>query len=191
MVGGVWLFGDLDMENVLGWYLQMEGWGCCFVQSENPCFGTCTRLGIINKDPSDLGLCLVSVTDHKPFPALHHLSLHKSYSVLVLGVGGTRTHTQVGSGLSDTLPAVIWMWALTPPISSCWWLRPQLRSSSEAGGWRRWQLRDSAERAGTELSLTGWGRVVKGRLAARLQQINLKKKYARLDLPLPAHRSLF
>lgn len=71
------------------------------MQSENPCFGTCTRLGIINKDPSDLGLCLVSVTDHKPFPALHHLSLHKSYSVLVLGVGGTRTHTQVGSGLSD------------------------------------------------------------------------------------------
>lgn len=63
------------------------------MQSENPCFGTCTKLGIINKDPSNLGLCLVSVTDHKPFPALHHLSLHKSYSVLVLGAGGDDTHT--------------------------------------------------------------------------------------------------
>lgn len=51
---------------MLGWYLQVEGWGCCFVQSENPCFGTCTKLGII-KNLSNVGLCLVPVTSHKPF----------------------------------------------------------------------------------------------------------------------------
>lgn len=60
------------------------------MQSENPCFGTCTKLGIINKNLSNLGLWLVPVTDHKPFPASHHLSLHKSYSVHVLGGAASR-----------------------------------------------------------------------------------------------------
>lgn len=58
------------------------------MQSEKPCFGTCTKVGITNNNLSNLGLCLVPVTDHRPFPAPHHLSLHKSYSVHVLGGGG-------------------------------------------------------------------------------------------------------
>lgn len=147
-----WL--EPDRESALSWYLQVEGWGCRFVQSENPCFGTCTKLGTVNKNLSDLGLSLVPVTDHKPFPAPHHSSLYKSYSVLVLG-------GQAGSRLFDTLPAVIWMWALTPPVSWRWRLRPQLRLSPKAGGWPRWQLRDSAECAETELSLTGEGELSK------------------------------
>lgn len=84
------VWGARHGENVLGWYLQVEGRGCSFVQSENPCFGTCTKLGVINKNPSNLGLCLVPVTDHKPFPAPHHLSLHKSYPVCVWGQGAGR-----------------------------------------------------------------------------------------------------
>lgn len=70
------------------------------MQSENPFFGT--KLGVIKKSLSNLGLCLVPVTDHKPFPAPHHLSLHRSYSEHVLAgrqAGRLRAF--------DTLPAVI------------------------------------------------------------------------------------
>jgi len=50
---------------------------------------------------------------------------------------------------------------LTPSISSRWRFRPQLCFSSQAVGWQRWQLRDSAEHAETELRLTSEGELAK------------------------------
>ena len=149
--GDVRLSGELDMENVLGWYLQVEGRGCCFVQSENPCFGTCTKLGIINNNLSNLGLLFSPCDWSQTFSSTLPFKLAQKLLCACAGGG------QAGSGLFDTLPAVIWMSALTLRVSSCWRLRPQLRFSSKAGGWQRWQLRDSAECAETELSLTGEG----------------------------------
>ena len=60
------------------------------MQSENPCFGTCTELVITDENLFNLGFCLIPVSDHKPFPAPDHLSLNKSYSVHVLGGGASR-----------------------------------------------------------------------------------------------------
>lgn len=48
------------------WYLQVEGWGCCYVESENPCFGTWGKVGITHKN---LGHCVVPVAAHKHFPS--------------------------------------------------------------------------------------------------------------------------
>lgn len=95
---------------------------------------------------------------------------------------------QGGSGLFDTLPAEIWMWALTLPIFSCWRLRPQLCFSSEAGGWQRWQLRDLAECAETT-EPHRWGRVVQGSTASASQP--QKEISMSWSFPACAYRSLF
>lgn len=185
-VGGVWLSAELDTESMLGWYLQVEGWGCCFVQSENPCFGTCTKLGIINKNLCNVGLCLVPVTGHKPFSSTSPFKLAQKLLCACAGRGTSRLRA-----FFDTFPAVIWMWALTSPISSRW----RLQATAPLLIQGRWLAEVTAQGLGwvcrDRTEPRRWGRVVKGWLAAQLQQMNLKKKYACLDLSLPAHRSLF
>lgn len=126
-------------------YLQVERWGCCYVQSENPCFGTWGKLRITHKN---LGLCLGPVAAHKHFPSPHCFCLHRSYSVRVLGWG---------TGYCDTLSAVICTRAVTPPISSCWALRSQLCVSSTAEVTAQgltWVCRDTT-------NLTGQGELAK------------------------------
>lgn len=87
------------MGSALGWYLGVEGGGCCFVQPEGLCFGTCTKLGIVRAALLGVGLCLVPLTAHKAFSAFYRLSSHKSNSTCAGG--------QLDSGLFDSLPAVI------------------------------------------------------------------------------------
>lgn len=94
---------------------------------------------------------------------------------------------QLGSGLFDSLPAVIWECAATQPFL-CWRLVPQLHFWSKAGGWQRWCLEDSAERAGRQDWASRWGRLGKSQLSAQLQQINPRRKCVCFALSLPAHR---
>lgn len=151
-VGGVWLSAELDTGSMLSWYLQVEGWGCWFVQSENPCFGTCTKLGIINKNHSNVGLCLVPVTGHKPFSSTSPFKLAQKLlcAYAELGTSRLRAFLTLFQRWSECE-----LWHHPSPHAGDF--RPWLRFSSKAGGWQRWQLRDSAEYAETELSLTGEG----------------------------------
>lgn len=167
-LGGVWLSGELGRENVLG-ACKVEGWGCCYVQSENPCFGTRAKLGITHKN---LGLSLVPVAAHKHFPSPHHFNLHRSCSVHVLGRGTGR--------LRVLWHCLICTWAVTPPISSCWTLRLQLHVSSTAEVTAQgltWVCRHTT-------NLTG-----EGELAEVSQLLSFSKwfsKNAWLHLSLPA-----
>lgn len=95
------------------------------LQAENPCFGTWGRLGITHEN---LGLSLVPVAAHKHFPSPNRFSLHRGYSVHMLGQGTGRLRVRwhsVSSGLHTSCDT---------PISSCWTLRSQLRASPECAG---------------------------------------------------------
>lgn len=131
----VWTLGR---ENVLG-ACKVEGWGWCYVQSENACFGTQGKLRITHK--KNLGLCLVPVAAHNHFPSPHHFSLHRSCSVHVLGQGTGRLRV-----LWHSVWSAHELWHLPSPRAG------HSGHSSTSHPRQRWQLRDSPECAETQLT---------------------------------------
>lgn len=139
-------------------------------------------VGIVSADFSNVGLCLFPATDHKAFSALHCWSLHRSYCLC--DGEGCRHSGSFSMLFQQRAERELQCGRRLVPRLRCWSVRGSRGDASRA---RLSVRRDRIEPP-------RWGRIVKGRLVAQLQRIDLSEKSVCLFLNFifPAsHKLLF